>query len=397
MKRRAASVASPLTKRTFAGFQAQFFRLISTSQVPVALPSTRYFNHRFDHIKLVKEEGKGRSLISNIKFSKGDVVFFDHPLIAVSDPTLKSNVCCSVCFMRVSSSPISCPRGCGTVYCSESCKNTADSQGHDVICSSELPKLSHFCKTHAMSFPRAIAQLVARGFSENNDVIELFDTFNFLISGASSPSSSNTNVPIQYKEGYALVTNILRQTMDGNVEGFFHEFFSFEHYLKFNSIFQLNSFAIRCPIEDSNGERVAVDATQAAGMAAYLSSLVEEKTDRAAPCEQQSNGSASASHACDPTSESCCNNRGRNIIPEAPGGTAIYALSSMLNHSCDPNLDVVMSKGGFVEFRAREDIAPFSELHITYLDSSHPFKVRQARLMQGYGFTCTCRLCKTLK
>jgi hypothetical protein len=271
--------------------------------------------------------------------------------------------------------------------------NLGESAWHDVICSSELSKLAHFCKAHAMSFPRAIAQLIARGFSDNNDVIELFDTFNLLISGAQSSSSSSANIPVQYKEGYALVSNVFRQTMQGNVDGFFNEFFSFEHYLKFNSTFQLNSFAIRCPIEDSKGERVAVDAMQAAGMAAYLSSLVEDNGEQATQCEQKTTGSTS--HACDPTSESCCNNKGRNVIPEAPGGTAIYALSSMLNHSCDPNLDVVMSKGGFVEFRAREDIPPHSELHITYLDSSHPFKVRQARLMQGYGFKCACRMCQT--
>ncbi|GBF92090.1 hypothetical protein Rsub_04437 [Raphidocelis subcapitata] len=70
---------------------------------------------------------------------------------------------------------------------------------------------------------------------------------------------------------------------------------------------------------------------------------------------------------------------------ESSSGSAAYLVASLLNHSCEPNVDAV--------FTAARDISPGEELSITYTDWSQGVQERRAHLRASYGFECGCPLC----
>jgi hypothetical protein len=75
-------------------------------------------------------------------------------------------------------------------------------------------------------------------------------------------------------------------------------------------------------------------------------------------------------------------------------GTAIYGLPSLLNHSCEPNLDAVWRDGDAkLSLICRRPISAGEELTITYIDSGAPLADRRAELQHAYGFTCRCEMC----
>ena len=75
-------------------------------------------------------------------------------------------------------------------------------------------------------------------------------------------------------------------------------------------------------------------------------------------------------------------------------GTALYGGPSLLNHSCDPNVDAVWVSGdATLTLRARRAIEEKEELTITYGDAEQPVTTRRERLRHAYGFTCACERC----
>lgn len=79
------------------------------------------------------------------------------------------------------------------------------------------------------------------------------------------------------------------------------------------------------------------------------------------------------------------------------GAVAIFLATSMLNHSCTPNVRWQV-QGTILQLYACRDIAPGEELCVNYLGSrSHGMDVegRQAKLRASWGFTCTCPACTT--
>lgn len=75
-------------------------------------------------------------------------------------------------------------------------------------------------------------------------------------------------------------------------------------------------------------------------------------------------------------------------------GSAAYLLASMLNHSCEPALDVTFPhNNGVAAFVAARDIAAREQLTISYVDSGLALPRRRQDLLFGYGFTCACPRC----
>jgi len=70
--------------------------------------------------------------------------------------------------------------------------------------------------------------------------------------------------------------------------------------------------------------------------------------------------------------------------------TAVYQTISRFNHSCYPNAVFCDH-----EVRSIRDIKEGDEITISYLAQSklRSYSERQRELQQGFGFTCTCRLC----
>lgn len=80
--------------------------------------------------------------------------------------------------------------------------------------------------------------------------------------------------------------------------------------------------------------------------------------------------------------------------PAHATGAAAYLLASMLNHSCEPCLDISFpSNNAVAAFTAARDIRAGEQLTISYVDSGLPLAARSAQLQFGYGFACRCPRC----
>ena len=76
-------------------------------------------------------------------------------------------------------------------------------------------------------------------------------------------------------------------------------------------------------------------------------------------------------------------------------GSAVYSLASLLNHSCEPNLEVGFpANNARLALTAARDIARGEQLTISYIDATASAPVRQEALQWGYGFACGCPRCR---
>lgn len=73
-------------------------------------------------------------------------------------------------------------------------------------------------------------------------------------------------------------------------------------------------------------------------------------------------------------------------------GTGIYVTSSLLNHSCDPNVCATF-RGTRISVRAMRDISRGEEIRISYTDLMQLSADRKRELSEGYMFECTCANC----
>ncbi|XP_029634436.1 uncharacterized protein LOC115209940 isoform X2 [Octopus sinensis] len=83
-------------------------------------------------------------------------------------------------------------------------------------------------------------------------------------------------------------------------------------------------------------------------------------------------------------------------IPEA-NFAGVFPVQSCLNHSCANTIEVMdgVSKGRpGIHLRARINIKAGEELFSTYIDTSIPRRERRAWLFRGYNFWCQCPRCK---
>ena len=76
-------------------------------------------------------------------------------------------------------------------------------------------------------------------------------------------------------------------------------------------------------------------------------------------------------------------------------GSAVYAMASLFNHACEPNLDVCFPQNSaLLALRAARDVDPGEQLTLSYIDTSLPLHKRRQALEQGYGFRCRCPRCR---
>lgn len=83
-----------------------------------------------------------------------------------------------------------------------------------------------------------------------------------------------------------------------------------------------------------------------------------------------------------------------------PIGLILHPLPATLNHSCDFNAVIRISKGGYhqpayakIEALPLRQIEKGEEVVISYIDNSLPYRNRQRELRERYFFTCQCRKC----
>eukprot|EP00890_Picochlorum_soloecismus_P005787 jgi/Picsp_1/6209/NSC_03563-R1_set domain protein 123 len=82
------------------------------------------------------------------------------------------------------------------------------------------------------------------------------------------------------------------------------------------------------------------------------------------------------------------------ISNDCTGGSSVYLVASMANHSCLPNMGVRFPDNNhIIEFVALDDIQKHTHLTISYIDQGLDVAKRQEALLLGYGFTCQCEQC----
>ncbi len=74
-------------------------------------------------------------------------------------------------------------------------------------------------------------------------------------------------------------------------------------------------------------------------------------------------------------------------------GRALYAVPSLLNHSCLPTASREFLGDVFV-LRAIQDMKLGEEVTIAYIDASFSYDEKRFRLMNSWRFNCSCNLCE---
>lgn len=73
----------------------------------------------------------------------------------------------------------------------------------------------------------------------------------------------------------------------------------------------------------------------------------------------------------------------------------LFGIHSRLNHSCEPNLSVVIEgRAQGITVKAKHDIQAGQELTVTYVDPELKLEQRESLLLQNWGFSCACARCK---
>jgi hypothetical protein len=76
-----------------------------------------------------------------------------------------------------------------------------------------------------------------------------------------------------------------------------------------------------------------------------------------------------------------------------PLGIVIDPMLGHINHSCDPNVYIVMD-GSEVAIRTLKPIKKDEEIYISYIESTNPYARRQSELISRWFFTCKCSKCQ---
>jgi hypothetical protein len=75
-----------------------------------------------------------------------------------------------------------------------------------------------------------------------------------------------------------------------------------------------------------------------------------------------------------------------------PIGLYFHPLSSLPNHSCQPNATITFA-GPTLSLRALRPLKEGEEITLSYIDSTQPTPLRQSALRDRWFFTCACALC----
>ena len=89
-----------------------------------------------------------------------------------------------------------------------------------------------------------------------------------------------------------------------------------------------------------------------------------------------------------------CNNFGIMDVLLTTIGAGVYPAAAKLNHSCQPNCCLSYHEGTRLKIHTTCRIAKGEELFHAYIDIAETKAFRQQKLLDTYGFHCTCALCQ---
>lgn len=373
-------------------------------------------------------EASGRGLYATRPISSGEIISRLVPLVA--HPTLDNlDKVCYDCLGRLSTSDDGVPipthgggRGGGSAgfFCGKSCATAAWASYHAIETASgdSMAPLVRHCVQHGLKFPLVAARLAFKVLSGVTDATAA----DFLCHVNFPKENGVEQPPAEWLEEHAMLRVALARGMamhrakggavDRDALSRLDQLTP-EWYVGVTSRLHLNAFRCEVPVE-------ALDSGPGLGSHSHAhshdggdcTSAHDARGDES--CQHghshslrsrgESGSGASASAARPPPSPSPDGGATFRAAMEAAladaaagvgTGSALYALPSMMNHSCDPNVDAVWDGGdATLTLRCRAAVAPGEELTITYIDAETPLEARRQRLRHAYGFTCACARCE---
>jgi hypothetical protein len=289
------------------------------------LPASNPFVSSSPLAAMQRVEGRGRGLYAAERLDAGSVVLTEQPLVAVADPTIES-VACDACFRQLpAGGAVPCDGGCGSMYCCAACKAFAiQHAGHEVLCDNTAG-LDGWCKEKRMNFPRVAAHMLARSFVAGDNFVSYWEAANLLIT---LPVTSDTDVlPPVWRESFQLVKGSLSHVMPGSADQFFATVFDLRTYARLMGTLRLNSFKLQCPLGGDGAEQHP-HGISPEDMADKQPGNGGGCADSTSSCDSGSGCDSGCSTDADPLA---------NTLSAHRGGTSLYVLASMTNHSCGEN------------------------------------------------------------
>uniref|UniRef100_A0A7S1I2S5 SET domain-containing protein n=1 Tax=Eutreptiella gymnastica TaxID=73025 RepID=A0A7S1I2S5_9EUGL len=294
-------------------------------------------NGILDIVKVKKVRSKGRCLVTNENLASGTVVMKEETPCAIVTEEWRDNVCDNCLFRPkciLDSLPLSCPQCCCVSYCSEECLSTASDKWHAHECQAlqQLYGILHEGGLDGASDTYSLARFLIRIIAIACHDGSFADCFGAL-HGRDADLRQLKRWDDLQKIG-RVVSASLTPACTGSQQ------FGLEAVMDYVAKEEWNSFAIRYTKaeRDTAGQRLKAGDE---GMFAY----------------------------------------------------AIAPSSSLLNHSCCPNV-FKRWDGRTLLMQAVRPIRQGEELCHSYVIPSHNTSRRLRELGENHGFECSCKRCE---
>ena len=337
--------------------------------------------------------GGGRALFATAHAAKGEIIFRESPSLIMQDAGNRPGArACARCHSTLRGAPNEtvCARGCGEGYCDERCAVAHVHEGsHSLMCVGPLDSWEHPLAALKLACARdddgdghlaCIAEMCARCIASAARRAGGVD--------ASVPSSGDASVSGSSVSA-ALDDVNLRGFVAGPVWDWSGQSGGDESRAKCEVYAGMirDAMASHEPSGALRGADALLDSesgvVSARGVAELAGALVRnyltvvvESAPESAP------GDASASS---------------HDAPTRYEGVGLFPLTCLMNHSCEPNVEVHFQDAGpgvgvVSVAHALRAIEPGEELRHSYVDSDRPVFLRAADLA-AFGFRCDCVRC----
>ncbi len=326
-----------------------------------------------------QSEEKGRHIIADADISVGDIISKEGPYASILYPEYYTTHC-NNCLIRIVRA-IPCRQCSRVTYCSQTCEDKAWKRFHRVEC----PCLTWLDPTWVGRLGHLalrIVSIVGYGNLKNyycNDSEE-----------ANKLRSSPFNADGTYSSGYNAIYHLVANESARKPENIFN--FAMISIILMKVLFEcMRLVMLESAKERGNNEMVAALECQL--------SPIEKKVGPTA-YQLEMLGTALIHHL----QVIQCN---AFAIPEMQGtddfrtfvprdiGLGIYGIHGLLNHSCNPGVDLIFY-GDKMVGRAVCDIKKGEEICIDYGVTyfTHPKPIRKDTLKTQYYFDCLCEACQ---
>lgn len=315
-----------------------------------------------DFLEMAYTPESGRHLIASKQTQFGQPLIVEEPFATYLAPCYILNYCYN-CFKKLYGLGIGCRKCNQVIYCSEECRDTNWDLVHYLECIELLPLQAQigiaYIALHIISVPRL--ETIIR----DNEKAE------------TTPESTHKNLSFKLEDlclwpderfpgDYRSLSSLLDHHSDHEANDVF--------------VYALTAaLLVEALAQSSVCKPLLIEEKKQLILGEILMThLMQLSTNAIAVLDQQFNElSTEASN-----------------IKENPIGIAIYVTTSLLNHSCKPNV-LTMFQNNKMIVRAGGSIQPGDEVYYCYGPSVRTMskKDRQLRLKSQYYFDCSCHAC----